>query len=395
MLDILLFLALGVVFGIIMGLIPGIHPNMIILAVPVLAALNLGSMNVLAFIVSMGITNSIVDFIPSILLGAPDPGKELAVLPGHRLLLNGYGYEAIKLSVIGSLGGIIFVAVAFPLLMLVIPSIYAAAGPYIYIFLVSIVLLMILSEHGKKKIYAAAVFFSSGLIGLIINRLPIDATMILFPVFAGFFAVSMLLLQLRSNTKIPKQRQGQHFISSRLVNKSVIFGSLGGIAAGFLPGVGSSEIATIATVDKNEKSFLITVGALTTANTILSIVCLFLINRTRSGLAVAINQLVQIGFSDVFFIIAVSVVSAGIGCAITLFTAKKFASKIVKINYSMLSVAVISLIFILTLFFTGILGLILLAVCTALGIAANLQCIKRGSMMGVLILPTILFYIGI
>ncbi|MBI3190636.1 tripartite tricarboxylate transporter permease [archaeon] len=300
----------------------------------------------------------------------------------------------MKLSIIGCLGGTVFVVLLFPFLMLVIPSLYTTTGPYIYIFLISIVLFMILSENGWKKIHAVIIFSASGLIGLTANKLPIDATMILFPIFAGFFAVSILLLQLKAKTKIPQQRQKSSFVSTRSVNRSVIFGTIGGVVSGFLPGVGSSEIATIATVDKNEKSFLMTIGALTTANVILSIICLYLISRTRSGLAVAINQLAQIGFNDVILILAVSLISAGAGCAATLFIAKKFMTRITKINYSVLSAMVIFMLIVLTVLFTGILGVLLLVICTALGIVTNLTKIKRGNLMGVLILPTILFYIG-
>jgi putative membrane protein len=36
-------------------------------------------------------------------LGAPDESKALNVLPGHRMLMEGKGFEAVKLNVIGSL----------------------------------------------------------------------------------------------------------------------------------------------------------------------------------------------------------------------------------------------------------------------------------------------------
>ena len=99
-LEVLFFILLGIVFGVLTGLIPGVHPNLIVLTIPILMALNLEPLVLLAFIVSLAVTNSITDFIPSILLGAPDSGNELSILPGHRLLMQGLGYQAVKLCLV-------------------------------------------------------------------------------------------------------------------------------------------------------------------------------------------------------------------------------------------------------------------------------------------------------
>src|SRR3989338_2185931 len=108
MLEILLFVLLGIIVGIIFGLIPGLHPNLIILFVPLLAGLNLSTLPLIAFIVSIGISNTFLDFIPSMLFGAAEAGEELTVLPSHRMLLEGNGYDAVKLAVIGGIGGSFF-----------------------------------------------------------------------------------------------------------------------------------------------------------------------------------------------------------------------------------------------------------------------------------------------
>jgi putative membrane protein len=254
---------------------------------------------------------------------------------------------------------------------------------------------MVLTEgSNKKRAFASALFLASGLVGLSIGTLPLNSTLVLFPIFSGFFGVSTLLLQLKSKTRVAKQHFGKIMLPARLRNRSVIFGSLGGILAGFLPGVGSSEIATMATVDKNDKSFLVTLGALTTANMIFSILTLWLIGRARSGVAIAIGEISQIGFPEVSVIIAVAVLSVGFAALITLKTSKIFAARLGKINYNTVSKLVIVIVIALVFIFTGFLGLLLLLTATALGLLANLLGVKRGNLMGVLILPTILFYAG-
>ena len=395
-LEILLFIALGIVFGVLTGLIPGVHPNLIVLIIPILIAFNLEPLLLLAFIVSLAVTNSITDFIPSILLGAPDSGNELSILPGHRMLMQGHGYHAVKLTVIGGVGSVILCVILLPALILFLPSFYSLIRPCIYIILIFIVLTMVLTEKGiKQKSLAMMCFFLAGFIGLLSNELPINNTLMLFPILSGLFGMSLLVLQMKKRVSIPKQKEGEIFVSKKLTNRSILLGSLGGIASGFLPGVGSSQIATLATVDKNDHSFLTTIGAITTSNIILSIISLFLIGRIRSGVAVVIDQFMVLTLNEILFIAFVSLASCGVAAIITLVLAKKFLRVIEKMNYSSISIFILLLLSSLIIIFTGFYGLFLAIICCSLGIFANLTNIKRGNLMGVLILPVILFYMGI
>jgi len=393
MLDILLFILLGLVIGILFGLIPGLHPNLIIMMIPFFVALNLAPLALLAFIVTIAISNTLVDFIPSMLLGAPDAGNELSVLPAHKFLMNGYGYAAIKLAVIGAAGSIILCAALMPLIIIGIPSLFVIIRPYTYILLIAIVLIMILSENGSKKLVAIICFFLAGAIGLLSSNLPIDSSLLLFPIFSGLFGASMLFLQIRKKTAVPKQHKKEFHVSRSLINRSVLFGTIGGIFSGLLPGVGSSEIASLASVDKNEKSFLISMGSIASANILLSILSLWLINKPRSGVAVVISQLTTIGFNEFIFIIFVSIAVCGISILITLFLAKQFIKIVERINYTLISKVILAVLILLSFVFTGFFGLFLFFICACLGIFTNLADIKRGTLMGVLILPTILFYL--
>ena len=118
-LEILLAIFCGCCAGIITGIIPGIHINLVSLLLVSLSGYMLGftSPLVLAvFIISMAVTHTFLDPIPSIFLGAPDADQALNVLPGHRLLMQGMGYEAVKLTVIGSLLSLILTLISAILL---------------------------------------------------------------------------------------------------------------------------------------------------------------------------------------------------------------------------------------------------------------------------------------
>ena len=394
LIELFLFLLAGIICGVFFGLIPGVHPNTIILFVPFFLSLSFEPLYLIAFVVALGVTNSIIDTIPSILLGAPDVGNELSVLPGHKLLLRGCGYDAIKLTVVGSFYSILFVFALLPAFVVLFPPLFVVAKPYIYLLLIGIVGIMILTESGKKKIVALVLFILSASVGMLADKIPINGVLLLFPIFAGFFGLSQLLLGIRNKIKVPAQKISELEISRKTIAKSSFLGTVAGSAAGFLPGVGTSEISSLATVDKNDKSFLITLGAITTANTILSILALWLIGRSRSGLAVVIDQLFDIGFGEVLFILFVVLISGGIAVVLTVILAKRLVKIIEKIDYTRVSILVCFVLFILTTVFTGFYGVLLLITCSALGIFTNLIGVKRSILMGVLILPTIFFYLS-
>lgn len=393
--EILLFLVAGVLVGILFGLMPGLHPNVIILFIPFIVTLNIGQFETVTFVISMAITNSVVNMIPSILLGAPDAGNELSILPGHKMLLNGQGYEAIKLTVVGGFGAVLLAVILLPALVFVVPLLWGFIKAWVFILLIVVSCILILSEKENKKFLALLVFIMAGSIGLMLNKIPVNSVMILFPVFSGLFGISFMLLQLKNKTSVPKQKSGDIFVSKKTLNKSVVLGTVGGIIAGFLPGVGSSQIASLATVDKNDHSFLTTLGALTTSNVLLSVLSLWLIERSRSGAAVILEQTINVGFSEFLLMVIISLITIGFSVVVTLFMAKRFVSVVEKINYSALSKFIIILIVVMTILFSGLWGLFLLATCTSLGLFANLVNIKRTSLMAVLLVPTILYFIGL
>ncbi len=94
---------LGIVVGIITGLAPGVHINLISVLLFSVSPFLLGytsALHLAIFIVAVAVTHAFLDALPSIFLGAPEEATALAVLPGHRMLLEGKGYEAVFLIVL-------------------------------------------------------------------------------------------------------------------------------------------------------------------------------------------------------------------------------------------------------------------------------------------------------
>ena len=117
LIELTLAIVLGLIAGTITGLFPGIHNNLVSVFIISISAflLTLTSPIILiTFIVALAITHTFVDFIPSVYLGAPNDETNLSVLPGHQMLMAGYGHVAIFLSVYGGI-------ISLGLLLILIP----------------------------------------------------------------------------------------------------------------------------------------------------------------------------------------------------------------------------------------------------------------------------------
>jgi len=198
-LELLIASLLGVSAGVITGLIPGIHINLVSLLVVSLSVylldiFSLPSLGV--FIISMAITHTFLDILPAIFLGAPDADTALGVLPGHKLLMKGMGYEAVKLTVIGSLFSLILAMILFPLFIIIVPNIYETIQPLIgYILLLIVIYMILIEKKIDGKFWAFVVFSMAGILGILVLTMP-NLKQPLFPLLSGLFGVSMLIVSL-------------------------------------------------------------------------------------------------------------------------------------------------------------------------------------------------------
>src|SRR5512138_1640063 len=218
----------GIVIGAIAGLLPGVHVNntsAILLGMsPALAGSGVPALYIAIAIVASTISQSFLDIVPSIFLGAPDDAMVLAVMPGHRMLLDGRGIEAVRLSAAGS-GLAIVVSM---LLIVPVSLIFLYAYPYMWgymaLILAGISIFIILSNRGDsvfphaseriiKICHGALIFAASGFLGILAFAIEpalapivnIAAPTVLLPLLSGLFGAPVLLLSLWAGTAIPRQ----------------------------------------------------------------------------------------------------------------------------------------------------------------------------------------------
>lgn len=126
----------------------------------------------------------------------------------------------------------------------------------------------------------------------------------------------------------------------------------------------------------------------------LSFVTIYVISRTRSGAAVAVSEI--LGFmtlEDLVLILFVVLVSGILAFFIGFFLTKVFAKNINKVSYSRINYVIIGILFVVNLVLSNWLGVLVLVVSSALGVFCILSGVRRIQLMGVLLVPTIVFYL--
>lgn len=397
LLEIILALICGVSAGTLTGLIPGLHINLVgvfLISLSVSLLTQLPVIYLVVFIASMAITHTFIDFIPSIFLGCPDTDTELSVLPGHELLKKGQGYEAVLLTSYGSIIALIILIIIAVPSILTISKIYDTLEKLIPYVLIAISLTLVLLE--KKKITALFVLLFTGLLGWsVLNIQTLNQP--LLPLLTGLFGSSMLIISIRNNVKIPEQIIEKPKFKNLKFKKPLLGSLISSPLCSFLPGLGSGQAAIIGNTISNsdKKEFLILLGATNTLVMGFSFISLYIISKTRTGAAAAIQKLVGSLSPELLTLIIVSVIISGIiSFFLTLYLTKIFSKKIQKINYKILSLGILVFLGIVVTIISGFLGLIVFMVSTITGIYCISLGIRRTNMMGVLLLPTILLYLS-
>ncbi len=397
LIEIFIAILIGCFLGIITGITPGVHINLVsvlILSSSPLLLQYFSPINLAIIIIAMSITHTFLDSLPSIFLGAPDSGMELSVLPGHKLLLEGRGYEAVILNTIGSLFAVIlmvaFAPIGLPLIKMIYPIIQKVI-PYVLIFFS----ILLIYRERKSRSLALISFLIAGILGIITLNLHLSQP--LFPLLSGLFGTSILLTSIFQKTKIPEQKITQVRLNKKDISKSLGSGFIASFFVGLFPGLGSSQAAIVATSGQKKispENFLIIVGSINTFVMIVSFLALLAIDKARSGSVVVISKILQnFTIDHLILFLAASLVSAGIATWLTLKFAKIFSNLMSRFNYGKLCLSIVILIVLLVTILTGWLGLLVLIVSTSVGLIPNFAGIGKNHLMGCLILPVILFFL--
>jgi putative membrane protein len=392
--ELLLFILIGCLIGTFTGLIPGIHINLVaafIISSPIIL-LRFSETNLIVFIISLAITHTFLDFLPSIFLGAPNEETALSILPGHKFLLEGKGYEATILTLIGSISAIFIFILITPIIILFLPTIYSASYNLIGLILIWASIILFISNK-ESRIYSLIIFILAGFLGLININSAVNQP--LLPLLSGLFGAPTLILAIKSKTKLPKQEIEKIKLDKKELIKPLIITSIISPICSILPGIGSSQAAVIGsklTKEIKETQFLILLGSIGTLVMATSFITLIAIDKSRSGAANALSQL-NTGSLSLGLILLSTILSATLATLIFLKVSKLFAKNITKINYSKISMVVLIFLTSLVFFISGALGLIFFLISTIIGLTCTELGVSKQFLMGSLIIPSIIFFL--
>jgi putative membrane protein len=412
LLEYILFLLLGIAAGTACGLLPGLHVNNVgLIMLSLLAAMGLDPIGFAIFLVAMATTQSFIDFIPSIFLGVPDEETVLSLLPAHKLLIEGRGMEAVRITGLASLYGVIISLFLLPLALFLVPPAYAMVRGFVAPILLFAIFYLILRENGlERKLWAATSFSIAGYLGwTVLNIDALSTSQVFLPMFSGMFGISTLFLGLQNEEKTyPQDLEVGIEAPSKSMWRSSFLGSIGGFLVGLLPAMSPSQIGILLQEIKslrkktkkklentNTREFISIIASLNTADAMFSIFALYLMDNPRSGISVIIQDVFGRISPEVLALLCGTMAISGlVAYRMHVYIGRVFSGLVNKIDFSRISM--FGIIFVLGMVFgvSGFLGLIIAGVSTMVGLVPALTGVSRTHCMGSLLLPTLLFFLG-
>ncbi len=406
----------GCALGTFTGLVPGIHVNtlaaLMLTAYPVLGSIvpygeDVTAMAVCCCIMAASVVHSFVDFIPSVFIGAPDAEDAVSIMPGHRLLLEGRGMEAVRAAAIGSLIGCsAAIVLSVPLQWVFLQGMGGYLEVMTPLVLMAAMATVILGEHGMRDIpIRAVIFLISGALGLGCMTLviPMDGMFgegnIMMPLLTGLFGIPVML-ESASGAKVPVQRD---MVKDPVGMLPGLKGVLMGTVAGWFPGITSTVGASMSAIvfrEDRPAGFISTVASIGTVTSVLSLMTLSVSGNGRSGTAIVIGEIIGPsigGFASGPFMVLLlaTAVASAVGYIVTISCGRAFTKIVHRMEPDGLGRIVLVLLVILTLVLTGPTGLFILFCSTVIGMLPGMFGTGRTVLCGCLILPVLLFKLGL
>lgn len=412
----------GTVLACVLAILPGLHIYNVmgLVALLIVHFQGLGMAVApeiyLPFMIGLVVGWSVLNTIPSVLLGAPDESAIFTVLPGQKYLMTGRGYEAALIIGAGSLAGLfMLVFIIGPFAPKYLPIARSVLTPHMHWILWVIITFILMTEWPKGGTRGPAgwrkfadawsaltagivTFLLSGLFGfLLLYRAPIAAEsgfQNIMPAFVGLFAIPWCLLNVLCGVKVQTQYvRDQLNINGDMLLRGSVAGGIGGGFAAFFPvvtgGVGGL-LAGHAAAQRDERIFLIAQGASKVVYYTGALLLFFVpqVHLTRGGGAWVLS-----GFyapkttGDYFLALGSIAIAGGVSFLLMLPLTKATLWLIQRVDYRLMSAFALVIICGFVFFITGWAGLFIAAVGTGIGLLPVLFGSRRLNCLGILLLP--------
>lgn len=382
MIEIILYLLVGIFLGFLAGLIPGLHPNFI----GILIISGFLDFNIFFVLIAMLVSASFFEFIRSIFLFVPDEGHVLAMHPIFKFVNQGKGLIALKLVLFGLLFAIFISIILSPLLVIIVPPIFLAIKDYVPFLLIIVAGYLIYKD--KKPTFAFVIFLLAGTVGYYgLNNLNQPLLILL----TGFFGFPVLF---KIRKKVVKQIKSYEYkIPKESVYRGIGSAFFSSLMLTFLPAVGPAQ-ASIFTrgLLKKTEDFLVSIGAIQGFDIVFSILLLYSIGKARIGILEVAGQYFSFDLYFLIISLLIVLVISLISYVITMKLGKFAIGKMDKLNYKAIAIVVIVSISIVSLFFDGFLGIFFLFTAAGIGTLADKLKTSMTHCMGSLMIPVLIYY---
>lgn len=390
----ILYLLGGIALGTCSGLTPGIHANNFALLLAGLAPAMPGPPLLVGIaMLSAGVVHTFLDAIPAMAIGVPEADMAVAALPGHRMVLEGRGREAMRLSALGSVIAVLLaIPLAIPITLAMIRW-YPILQQHMPLILGSVAAVLIITETTRRGMIAGlASFVISSALGFAILDLepaaPLDGGGVLAPLFAGLFGTPVLLDAMQGGG-VPPQGDATMHTRKRNVVIPASAGSVSGAIVGYLPGVSSAIAAVIALLsvpnDDPDRGFIVATSGVDTSNTIFALFALVALGTPRTGVMVAVDQ-ANIPL-NLPIMIATVAGAAAVAFILVLIIGDLYLATIGRVDYTIICGIILTLLIALSWLFAGVVGVAILLISTLIGYVPVRGGCRRVHLMGVLMGP--------
>jgi putative membrane protein len=383
----------GVGLGTISGLTPGIHANTFALLLAAAAPTIPGPPRFVgAAMLAAGVVHTFLDVVPALALGVPDPSMAPSALPGHRLMLQGRGREALRLSALGSGLAICFaIPLALPITALMERA-YPTILEHLSLVLGSVIVLLVTTERTPRaRLGALLAVAGSGALGVLTLDLQpggvLDVGGMLMPLFTGLFGAPILVDAL-SGEGFPEQGDAAVTTPPGMVAGIALLGTLSGAFVGYLPGISSAIAATgalVAIPRNGPRAFVVATSGVNTANAVFALFALLALGDPRTGVLVALDS-AGVPISLPLLLAAVAIAAAA-GFVLVVALGDRYLALVGRLNHTRLCLGVIAALLGLVALFAGWLGLAVFVGAAIVGLIPARLGARRASLMGVLLVP--------
>lgn len=420
----IIYALLGVLIGSLLSIIPSLHPlNFAGIGVFLFLMFPMDPLGMMMVFMGMLIAYSIVGMVASTFMGAPDDSTVYMVFPNQKYLMYGRGYEASIVTGIGAMCAVLVLMLIAPVSSTVFPIFRKITTPHFNWVLIGVVIYLLQSEWPKdwgsraktrlgrlKDGWASLsagwfVFFLSMMLGFVVLNTPIvpadKAFQNIMPIFVGFFAVPWVLTNMISRAEIPPQTvSNRFFVSKKDMVRGVSAGFTGGMFAAFNPIITAGSggvLAGHAMSTQGDVQFMVSGSAGRLAYYVGSffLVWVPLLHLTRKGMAWTASLIYQPRSESDFWLMAAAIAISAVFAFIILVLVSRAMAKFVSgVSFKKISIAVLAVIVVMVFVFSELQGLVLMVICTGIGLIPPMFRTRRLNMLFGFFFPILLNMIG-